>query len=308
MERISATIESAYGITKQTLRRSSAIDLVRTARNQGQQDLGYSSRPFVLTSLPVRRLPSQQQKFERRNGRFWLQLIKHPDFALPFGQDRLIPIWVATLAIRQRSREVSFSSAAQILDTFGLPKGGAQYRRLIQGFERIFAATIFFGTDGDRRKAKVIDWGRFHFFDHLRLWYSPDVDQETLPGCANTIRLSEAFWTELQRHPLPIDLQVVRALKDSPACLDFYCWLSWRSWTARAPVEIQLLGENGLVQQFGSQAYSRDREYRRQVARLLGRVKLLWPQCPARLTADRQSLRIQPQTTEAAVLPATPRR
>jgi hypothetical protein len=48
----------------------------------------------------------------------------HPEFGLPFGQDRLIPIWVATLAVQQKSRIVRFESAAQMLDFFHLSKDG----------------------------------------------------------------------------------------------------------------------------------------------------------------------------------------
>jgi len=47
-----------------------------------------------------------------------------PTVRSPFGQDRLIPIWVAVLALRQKSREVRFDSAAQMLDFFRLPKDG----------------------------------------------------------------------------------------------------------------------------------------------------------------------------------------
>jgi len=37
-----------------------------------------------------------------------------------------------------------------MLDTFGMAKGGKEYRRLVAAFERIFGATIFFGTDSVR--------------------------------------------------------------------------------------------------------------------------------------------------------------
>ena len=33
-----------------------------------------------------------------------------------------------------------------MLDVFGMQQGGSQYRRLIAAFQRIFGATIFFGT------------------------------------------------------------------------------------------------------------------------------------------------------------------
>jgi hypothetical protein len=34
-----------------------------------------------------------------------------------------------------------------MLETFGMHKGGKEYRRLVAAFERVFGATIFFGTD-----------------------------------------------------------------------------------------------------------------------------------------------------------------
>ena len=74
----------------------------------------------------------------------WL-IFSHTDLAhyrLPWGQDRLVPIFLATLAIRQQTPQITFESAAQMLDTFGMQQGGTQYRRLVGAFQRIFGATI----------------------------------------------------------------------------------------------------------------------------------------------------------------------
>ena len=60
-----------------------------------------------------------------------------------------MPIFLATMAVRQQSRIVRFESAAEFLDTFGLSKGGKEYRRLVSAFERIFGATIYFGTESN---------------------------------------------------------------------------------------------------------------------------------------------------------------
>src|SRR5215469_2089668 len=78
----------------------------------------------------------------------------HYETPVPYGQDRLIPIWVATLAVIQRSRNIHFQSAAEILDFFHLPKDGPHYRRIVEGFQRLFAATIFFGTEGQPQRAE----------------------------------------------------------------------------------------------------------------------------------------------------------
>src|ERR1035441_7723677 len=61
----------------------------------------------------------------------------HYEWSVPFGQDRLIPIWLATLAYRQKARTLHFDSPTQLLDYFHLPKGGAQYRRIRAAVQRV---------------------------------------------------------------------------------------------------------------------------------------------------------------------------
>jgi hypothetical protein len=43
-----------------------------------------------------------------------------------------------------------------MLDTFAMQQGGTQYRRLVGAFQRIFGASIFFGTDSQRERAAVV--------------------------------------------------------------------------------------------------------------------------------------------------------
>lgn len=119
---------------------------------------------------------------ERRNGQFLLQVTDHPQYGVLWGQDRLVPIFLATLAMRQQKQTVTFRSAAEMLDVFGMQQGGSQYRRLIAAFQRVFGATIFFGTDTQRERATVTHHARFNFMREARIWYSCDPNQATLPG------------------------------------------------------------------------------------------------------------------------------
>jgi hypothetical protein len=82
----------------------------------------------------------------------------------------LVPIFLATLAIRQQRQTIMFRSAAEMLDTFGLQQGGTQYRRLIASFQRIFGATIFFGTDTQRERAIVVHQSRVKIMTEARNW------------------------------------------------------------------------------------------------------------------------------------------
>jgi len=273
-------------ISKRRMRKVESISCVRLNRENARQNLGFSSRPFVVCGLPLKRPPPGCLLHERRNGQFVLQVTGHPSYGLPWGQDRLIPIFLATLAIRQQSARITFGSAAEMLDTFGLRQGGSQYRRLVASFQRIFGATIFFGTDVQRERAAVVHRARFNFMTEARIWYSKDFDQMLLPGdCQNMIVLSDEFHREILSHPIPTDLEAAKALSSSPAALDLFMWLSYRCFTARGRERVPLFGDFGLVSQLGSSDYARPRKFREKLDGWLGLVRAMWPACPASIDA-----------------------
>ena len=107
-------------VSKQKLRQAEGSCIVRLQREEGRQNLGFTSRPFVLCGLPVRKPRNGEMLYERRNGSFILQITGHPSYRLPFGQDRIVPIYLATLAIRQQSQTIRFRTAAEMLETFGM--------------------------------------------------------------------------------------------------------------------------------------------------------------------------------------------
>ena len=265
--------------------------MVRDNRETERQNLGFCARPFVLCGLPVRRPPTGRLLHERRNGQFVLQVTGHPSYGLPWGQDRLVPIFLATMAIRQQTPRITFDSAAAMLDTFGMQQGGSQYRRLVDSFERIFGATIYFGTDSQRLPAAVIHRARFNFMSEARIWYSRDPEQRLLPGdCQNMVVLSDEFYKEILSHPIPTDLEAAKVLSASPAALDLFTWLSYRCFTARGREPVPLFGELGLVSQLGSTDYARPRKFREKLEGWLKLVRAMWPECPAHIADDGHAL------------------
>ena len=71
------------GVSRRTLRKLEAIQLVRDQRDSRTQEVSYHARPFVLCGLPLRRPPATQQVHRRRNGKFLLHIVSHPDYGLP---------------------------------------------------------------------------------------------------------------------------------------------------------------------------------------------------------------------------------
>jgi len=215
----------------------------------------------------------------------------HPEFGLQFGQDRLVPIFLATMAVKQRSPTIRFRSASMLLEWFGLSKGGKEYRRLVAAFERIFGATIFFGTDTSRPTARLVHRARFSFLREAQIWYHRD-GRATEP-LENVVVLSEEFYAEALAHPIPADLDAVRVLASAPAALDLFLWLTYRCFVARGDELIPLFGEWGLTRQLGSVEYSRPRRFRAMLDHWLAAIRALWPACPARITKDGLRLAIR---------------
>jgi hypothetical protein len=284
-----------FSFSKQKQKRVEILELLRTKREGSTQNIGFASRPFVLCGLPVKRPAKGALLHERRNGNFLLQVIGHPQYGVPWGQDRLVPIFLATLAVRQQSQRITFRSAAAMLDLFGMQQGGSQYRRLIAAFQRVFGATIFFGTDTQRDKARVMQQGRFNFMREARIWYSRDREQEMLPGgFENEVVLSDEFYRESMDHPIPTDLEAAKALSCSPAALDLFMWLSYRCFTATGRERVSIFGEFGLARQLGSVEYARPRKFRERLDKWLDLVRALWSACPAAISSDGNYIWVAP--------------
>ena len=116
---------------------------------------------------------------------------------------------------------VRFRIAGEMLEVFGMHKGGKEYRRLVSAFEKISGATIFFGTDQVGATAKLVQRPRFNFLGEAQICYNRQSDQPAVSDdFENVIVLSDEFYREISEHPIPTDLNAVRVLSASPAVLD----------------------------------------------------------------------------------------
>ena len=102
---------------------------------------------------------------------------------------------------------------------------------MVGGFQRVFAATIFFGTEQRPDRTAVIDLARFHFFDRMQLWFNAREENHPPPQgtLENEILLSEAFFREIDEHRIPVEREVMAALAHAPGVLTSTC-----GWCGRA--------------------------------------------------------------------------
>ena len=67
-------------------------------------------------------------------------------------------------------------------------------------------------------------------------WNERKPDEQTL--WESKIYLGESFFNEIIQHPVPIDMNTLTALKRCALGLDLYLWLTYRTFTLRAPLRL----------------------------------------------------------------------
>ena len=248
--------------------------------SEADADLGFMARLLVLCSLP-RTNPGNRIRYTRQNGPYTLYMTAGGGNKLPFGTlPRLLMAWVSTEAVRTQSRELvlgkSFSGFMRKLgmsDDSGSPRGDRT--RLRNQMKRLFNASVQLiyedATVAATASSFVVDRSVFW-------WNERKPDQPVLFN--SEIRLSEAFFNEIIQHPVPLDMNTLKALKRSTLGLDLYLWLTYRTFALRAPLR---LSWPTLYSQFGADpAKASDRvtvdNFRKDCLRELKKIKLAWPE------------------------------
>lgn len=196
----------------------------REAKEAGA--LGFMARALIQATLPHSRLDGNE--FKRRNGAFRLTILADSEVGLPYGSiPRLLIAWITTEAVRTKQRELilgdSLSSFMSQLDL--IPTGGrwGSITRLREQMTRLFSSAISCTyDDGEHWSIKNVQP-----VTQANLWWNPKNPQQTTLF-ESTLTLGEEFFKEIIEYPIPIDLDVIKAIKKSPMAIDIYCWLTHR--------------------------------------------------------------------------------
>ena len=206
--------------------------------SEAEPDLGFMARLLVLCSLP-RTNPGNRKEYVRRNGPYTLVMSAGGLNKLPFGNiPRLLLAWVSTEAVRTQSREISlgrslsgFMRKLGMEDRSGSPRGDRT--RLRNQMKRLFSASvqlIYEDAQMDLTASSFVA-------DRTAFWWNERKPGE--PVLFNSkIRLGEDFFNEIIRHPVPLDMNTLTALKRCVLGLDLYLWLNYRTFALRAPLRL----------------------------------------------------------------------
>ena len=253
------------------------VDQLVAAR-EADPDLGFMVRLMTLCSLP-RTNPGRRIQYKRVNGPYTLIMTATGNAKLPYGNlPRLLMAWVSTEAVRTRSRDLilgrSLSEFMRKLDIYSTSGGPSGVRtRLRNQMKRLFGSHIQLSHEhehGERFVSSAIaDRGEF--------WWDPKRPDDPVLWDSK-IRLGEEFFNEIIRCPVPLDMNILKAIKRSPLGLDLYVWLNYRLFGKKNPLKIRW---RDLYRQFGvDPSRANDKltvnNFRKKCLRELKKIKMAW--------------------------------
>ena len=241
--------------------------------------MGFMARLMALCSLP-RTNPGDRLQYKRVNGPYKLVMIAGGDNKLPFGNiPRLLLAWVSTEAVRTQSRELILGrSLSEFMHKLGVyaqsgGRGGVR-TRLRNQMDRLFHCTVQLIYEDERSKASMTS----PVTSRTDLWWDPKRPDEQVLW-ESKIRLGEDFFNEIISHPVPLDMNTLKALKRSPLGLDLYMWLTYRMFSLTRPIR---LSWPKLYRQFGADTKKADDKrtvdnFRTKCLRELKKIAAAWP-------------------------------
>jgi hypothetical protein len=163
---------------------------------------------------------------------------------VPFGSHaRLILLYLQTEALKTGSREVELGrSLREWMRRIGVSVGGRTGTLVKEQAERISRCRLTFHLQG--RTTGLINQSIVD-----RALFIEDADDEQGRLTLETAKLSEGFFEQLRRHPVPLEEAAIRAINNNPAALDAYLWLAYRLHVLSSP---KLVTWKALKGQFGA--------------------------------------------------------
>ena len=231
-------------------------------------DIVYLSRELILCTLPHSD-PGDVRAWGRTNGDLTLSIKpgvkqdpatgQYVSTGIPYGIiPRLILMWMVTEIRRTRSRWLELGHHfVDFLAKLGLsshtgrgPRGDA--RRVREQMERLFRAIISFDYAQTNGKGYGTAWLDMQVAPQGVFWWSEQkTEQDLLWG--SWIEVSEAFYQAVMAFPSPLDVRVLRHIKDSSLGIDLYAILNREAFRAMKSGKPRFLAWEWLHEQTGNE-------------------------------------------------------
>jgi hypothetical protein len=265
--------------------------------------LGFMARALTLATMPHSKPDGNE--FIRHNGSFTMTMLAPSATGLPYGSiPRLLLAWLTTEAVRTKEKELVLGdSMSAFMRELGLVATGGRWgsiTRLKSQTRKLFGSSIHCNyvnklPDGMIHESML----NLQVADDADLWWQPKNPEQTALF-ESTVTLTQPFFEEIVKNPIPVDMRALKVLKKSPMALDLYVWLTYRvSYLARQ-TEIPW---QALQAQFGANypmTAQGTRNFKKSFLGHLKKVLVVYPDANA--SEGTVGLQLKPSRTHVAKL------
>ncbi|WP_043341669.1 replication protein RepA [Belnapia moabensis] len=245
-------------------------------------ETGYLYSGWAQAALPHKRL-ADDALWQVKNDR--VTLVVQPGVrvvedgppvyvGVPYGsRARLILLYLQSEALRTGSREIELGRSLHAwLRRLSIPIGGKSMRDVRDQAERISRCRMSFeikqGARTGLANQLILDSAMFE----------EDGGKKGLQFI-ETATLSQTFFEQLKKHPVPVEEAAVRQLANNSMALDVYCWLAYRLHSLTSPTPVSW---RALYAQFG-QGYGRIDNFCRKFRGILHLALAVYPEAQVKV-------------------------
>jgi hypothetical protein len=248
------------------------LDAAYAYMSDDEGTVGFLFAGWCQSALPHRRLPDDEVWLVKTDR---IRLMVEPGsiekggevsrVGVPYGsRARLILLYLQSEAIRTQNRDIELGRSLRVwLGKLGVPIGGKSVADVRDQCLRLSRCRMTFQIQQGSRTGfaaqNIVDTAMF--------------SDENGSSLLETVRLSESFFAELQRHPVPLQESAIKPLSNNSQALDVYCWLAYRLHALAGPTEVSWAA---LRAQFGA-SYSVQRVFRRRFKEALDLAMSVYP-------------------------------
>ena len=244
-------------------------------------EIGYLYSGWAQSALPHKRLADDASWQIRTD---YVSLLVEPGkrhtltgdpipVGVPYGsRARLIILYLQSEAMRTNSREIELGRSLHAwLRKLEISIGGSSMAAVRDQAERISRCRMSFQIKQGNRTGLINQ----NILD-TAMFVDVDVDGDGPQGLlfVETAKLSEMFFEQLKRHPVPIEESAIKSISNNSQAIDIYCFLAYR---LHALSTSTMVPWKGLMAQFGA-GVSAPFKFRQQFRATLELAMAVYPE------------------------------
>ncbi len=271
-------------------------------------EIGYLYSGWAQSALPHKRLADDASWQVRTD---YVSLLVEPGkrhtltgdpipVGVPYGsRARLIILYLQSEAMRTNSREIELGRSLHAwLRKLDISIGGSSMAAVRDQAERISRCRMSFQIKQGNRTGlinqNILDTAMF-----------VDANGNGPQGSlfVETAKLSEMFFEQLKRHPVPIEESAIKSISNNSQAIDIYCFLAYRLHALSAPTMVTW---KGLMAQFGA-GVSAPFKFRQQFRSTLELAMAVYPEAKVEVLSKGVMLHPSPPPVSPKIFSMVPR-